>query len=854
MSGDLDTLAGDSLAGPQTRREREQPVLLGTGASLGRYLVLERLGMGGMGVVYAAYDPQLDRKVAIKLVRPTAASGSIGDVRMRLLREAQAMAKLSHPNVVAVHDVGTVDGQIFVAMEFIDGVTLRAWLDAEPHSWTAALAVLRDAGRGLAAAHAQGLVHRDFKPDNVMIGKGGRVVVMDFGLVRAEGREIETAQPGVSGGLDSGIELDAPFDSNLTEVGSVIGTPAYMAPEQLSGANADPRSDQFSFCVALYEALYGQRPFAGRTVGQLVAEIVDGEVQPEPRGTTVPRWLRAVVVRGLATEPRHRHRSMDELLIALGRDPSRRRRVIAVAGAVVLASAVAVGVVVRTSQERAEQTRAECEAAGQSIDAVWNAEARASLERALLATESPFAGTSYERMTAWLDPWAARWARERTEVCVRAQLDQQLGADGYARAVVCFDEQRDRLAALLDAFGSPDALMVAGAAKAAASFSQLESCADERVVAQRPVVPEALASSPERAEVGRLLVRASARADAGDYVGALALAREALATATMLGWDPLEAEARLLAASIHGELGDYEDVTRELRAAYKLAVTSGNDALAARASIMLLRVYGYQLARAREGLAWADVAEALLERLDRGESLDAAQLANNIALAHEVLGDYDESERWHMRALELRTRVLTADHPETGHSYANLGNLALRRNDLDAALRWHQRALAVRSAGLGPNHPDVGRSHANTGRVQLARGQLDEALEHFRRSNAIFEATFGRRHTVNARVLVSIGRVHRERGEFRVALEHFSEALDIQRELLGDQHPDTAQTKLDIGLVEIDLGELEAAQASLAAAAAGFEAALGVEHAHTAAIVDGFARLCASGHPPACAR
>jgi tetratricopeptide (TPR) repeat protein len=367
-------------------------------------------------------------------------------------------------------------------------------------------------------------------------------------------------------------------------------------------------------------------------------------------------------------------------------------------------------------------------------------------------------------------------------------------------------------------------------------------------------VPEQLANSPERAAVGRSLARASALSDAGDYVGALALAREALATATMLAWDPLEAEARLLAASIHSELGDHEEVTRELRAAYKLAVTSGSDTLAARASIMLLRVYGYHLARAREGLAWADVAEALLERLDRQESLDAAQLANNVALAHEVLGDFDESERWHMRALELRTRVLTAEHPETGHSFGNLGNLALRRNDLDAALRWHQRALAVRSAGLGPNHPDVGRSHANIGRVQLARGQLDEALEHFRQSLALFDVIFGRRHAVTARVLDSIGRVHRERGEHELALEYFSQALDIQRELLGEQHPDTAQTLLDIGLLQIATRQFEPAYESLQAAASGFEAALGVEHSFGSAVADAFARLCASGHPPACAR
>ncbi|HVI00461.1 MAG TPA: serine/threonine-protein kinase [Enhygromyxa sp.] len=852
MSGDLETLAGDSTSGDW--RPEPEPLQLATGSTLGRYLVLERLGMGGMGVVYAAYDPQLDRKVAIKLVRPTSSHGSVGDVRTRLLREAQAMAKLSHPNVVAVHDVGTVDKQIFVAMEFIDGVTLRAWLDVEPRDWRAALACLREAGRGLAAAHAHGLVHRDFKPDNVMIGKHGRVVVMDFGLVRAEARELETESP--SAEHRSTSELDAPFDSVLTQVGSLLGTPAYMAPEQLSGADVDPRSDQFSFCVTLYEALYGQRPFAGRTVAQLVTAILDGAIEPEPRGTAVPRWLRAVVVRGLATKPRDRFASMDELLAALGRDPSRRRRWLAVGGAVVLASAAAVGLGARASQLQEQRTLAECDAAGQAIEQVWSPSARASLERALLATASPFASTSYERMAAWLDPWAARWARERTEVCVRARVDEQLGADAYAQAVACFDEQRDHLAALLDAFASPeakiDAQMVAGAAKAAASFSQLESCADERMVAQRPVVPATLANSPERAAVARSLARASALSDAGDYVHALALAREALASATMLGWDPLEAEARLLAASIHGELGDYEEVTRELRVAYRLAVSSGSDVIAARSSIMLLRVYGYQLARAREGLAWADVAEALLERLDRQASLDGAQLANDVALAHEVLGDFDESERWHMRALELRTRVLSADHPETGHSFGNLGNLALRRNDLDAALRWHQRALAVRRAGLGPSHPDVGRSHANIGRVQLARGQLDDALEHFHRSLEIFDAIFGRRHRVNARTLDGIGRAHRDRGEHALALEYLSQALDIQRESLGEQHPDTAQTLLDIGLLQIATGQLESAHASLRAAAAGFEAGLGVGHSFTVAVADAFARLCASGHAPAC--
>ncbi|MBA2543935.1 MAG: serine/threonine protein kinase, partial [Deltaproteobacteria bacterium] len=240
-----------------------EPERLERGTALGRYIVIDVLGEGGMGVVYSAYDPELDRKVAIKLLqaRPDSSAGSQGTSGQTwLLREAQAMARLSHPNVIAVHDVGTLSGhRVFIAMEQVDGVTLRVWLRDKVRPWREVIQIMTAAGTGLAAAHASGLVHRDFKPDNVLVDNNGRVRVMDFGLARLHPDETGERLDRQSDAL---IEARSPLSAPLTIAGTVIGTPAYMAPEIGDGMLADARSDQFSFGVALYEALYRGRPFA----------------------------------------------------------------------------------------------------------------------------------------------------------------------------------------------------------------------------------------------------------------------------------------------------------------------------------------------------------------------------------------------------------------------------------------------------------------------------------------------------------------------------------------------------------------------------------------------------------------
>ena len=331
-------------------RTTEPVVALGD--QIGRYVVLRRLGAGGMGVVFAAYDPQLDRKIALKLLRTGIGLGE-REANARLVREAQAIARLSHPNVVAVYDVGTAgaDADLYLAMEFVEGDTLTHWLRRWERPWPEIVAMFVEAGRGLAAAHAVGLLHRDFKPDNVLVGSDGRVRVSDFGLARSAVTDDE-------GGGHHPVPALSDLRTPLTGTGAILGTPRYMAPEQLRGASVTATADQFSFCVALYEALYGQHPLPGETA----AEMADGTARmaAPPASSVVAPALATILARGLDPQPARRFPSMTALLEQLippAPRPRPRRLALVAFGAasLVLAGAGAAMVLRPDSQTSADQ-------------------------------------------------------------------------------------------------------------------------------------------------------------------------------------------------------------------------------------------------------------------------------------------------------------------------------------------------------------------------------------------------------------------------------------------------------------------------------------------------------------------
>jgi hypothetical protein len=359
MAGD-DELARTATA-PGAAAAKEAPAL---GDTLGRYKLEREIGTGGMGVVHAAFDPDLERRVALKVLRTV----DSGEARQRLLREARALARLTHANVVTVHEVGSANGRDYVAMELIDGETLADWLKAAPRTKQEILAAFAAAGRGLAAAHAAGLVHRDFKPHNVLRRNDGRIVVTDFGLAR---------------GVEAAIELEATMRlqdaqaqspstpsslGGLTQTGSVLGTPAYMAPEQWSGESVGPAADQFAFSVALWEALAGERPFKGTTLEALRADVRRGPSELDD--SKLPRDLRAPLKRGLHPEPKQRWPSMDALLAAIIRAKRPRGVLVAIIGAAVVATGVAY--MVFATDDKPESAAPACETPVVEPAVVWS--------------------------------------------------------------------------------------------------------------------------------------------------------------------------------------------------------------------------------------------------------------------------------------------------------------------------------------------------------------------------------------------------------------------------------------------------------------------------------------------------
>ena len=367
----------ESTAGPQRPRDTgpsqgrgERTTAAGTDVAddapahvgqIGRFIVLRRLGAGGMGVVYLAYDNALDRKLAVKVIRGLSPDP---EMTLRMQREARAMAKLSHPNVLQIYEVGESEGSLFLAMEYVDGGPLGAWLSdhapsamasgtsAARFDWRAIVGIFVQAGRGLAAAHQAGLVHRDFKPDNVLVGADGVARVADFGLARL----LEEAPQESIARRTTELALLA----TLTGTRGIMGTPAYMSPEQHAGAPTDARTDQFSFCVALWEALHGERPFTGETMEALAQAIARGLPAEPPAGSRVPAWLRAALLRGLAADPERRWPSMPALLAVLTDDPLARRRRRLLTAAAALAGVATIGTLVHFTVEG--QTRADVEA------------------------------------------------------------------------------------------------------------------------------------------------------------------------------------------------------------------------------------------------------------------------------------------------------------------------------------------------------------------------------------------------------------------------------------------------------------------------------------------------------------
>ncbi len=665
---------------------------------VGRYLIRGRVGVGGMGVVYAADDVALGRRVAIKLLH---GAGSEGQARGRILREAQALARLSHPNVVQIYEVGEVGRQVFVAMEFVEGLTLGQWQHQQARSWRELLDVYLQAGRGLAAAHAVGLVHRDFKPENVLVGADERVRVLDFGLARTDGE-------GAPAELrPAGDVLLQP----ITTTGAMLGTALYMSPEQWRASPADPRSDQFSFCVALHAALFDVHPFGGTTVHELRTRVLAGVVVNPPG--RVPGRLRRALLRGLRIDPEQRFPDMPALLAELER--VQRGRPLAWLGLGVLALGIGAALGGRWSAPEELAAPDVCAGGAAQAQAVWGPTRRAAVRRAFLATERSDALGLWSQVAAQLDDYTDEWVAGHAIACGEAMAGEGPRrprkdlSEGPYLTMACLDRSLGELRALTDAFIEDADVVIGNAVKAAYKLRPLEECRARPVLALLTTPPADPATAVQVQALAGKLDEISALLKAGDTARGVPLAREAAAQARALAHDHTTAEALVLLGSLESLAGEYPAAERSLFDAALLAERGDNRAALARARTELVFVIGYGQRRFDEALQWGELAGNAMHQLGRGGALEV-RLRSAKGLVLRARGDLPAARIELLAALTLAESTLGPDHPGVATALGNLAAVEADSGDREAAGAALRRALEIRERALGVEHPDTRRA------------------------------------------------------------------------------------------------------------------------------------------------
>jgi eukaryotic-like serine/threonine-protein kinase len=817
---------------------------------IAQYHVLRQIGGGGMGLVFAAWDPSLDRVVAIKVLRDPWAPAS-GDA---LRREAVALARLRHPNVVSVFEVGEHDGQMYLAMEYVEGETLRAWLQA----WSAEpqrdvrrlLEVFIAAAHGLAAAHAAGLVHRDVKPENIMIDADGRVRLMDFGLARSDGRT--EPSPTTASSADDGSPATTSSNSR-----GLVGTPAYMAPEQFDGLAPTAATDQFALCACLYEALYGRRARPSRMDAAAVAAAMPVAF---PGDGKVPRRLQTIIARGLALAPAERWPSMAALAEALRRQQrSRWDRWAAPTGLGVAIAGVLAGAVVARSDD------ALCTGADAQLQGVWDPDRASAIASGSLDAAPSFAADAWSRLVPELDAYRDAWLDAHEGTCEAAQIRGEISTEQMDLRMACLADRRRHLGALVDVISEGGAEALATAEQATAALPSIDACSDVHYVARqgyRTGMPDA------RAELDDRLARSTALLNAGDPQGARAIAQEAVEAAIASEDGAGLARAELALGKAQESLLESTLAHDMLVRAYASARTHHLGDVAAEAAVVLVRVCAIGLSRFDEGAWWLRIAE-----LDGAELDDVQHTVRRELAAADLLDASGKSRDAVVHAENARERLretVGSDDRTFASASLELGRLQLLTGDLDRGSELIAEGAATLERALGPEHPANARGQRALAHAARLRADVPTAIEHARRALALAESAVGPDHISLAPYLESLARtlslagreaeaiavldravalsapqpphdvllvhLYSLRGHIytfidpKLALAAQERAHDLARAALGEQHRLTVRAMVDKGSLLGQLGRTAEATETLSVALSIGKAVLGAEH------------------------
>ncbi len=849
---------------------------------IGRYVIRRHIGSGGMGAVYLAYDSKLRRSVALKLLhRGTGSPGSLERRRRRLLREAHGLARLSHPNVVQVHDVDTHGEHLFLVMDYVEGCTLKEWLEV-PRSWREILEVFRQAGEGLAAAHSAGLIHRDIKPSNVLISSQGQAKVIDFGLVRvddlsssSEGPHEVTEEgelgefsnsfpsfqssrssrssrsfrsPAVScaaenSGLVQGSESGD--EDDLTIPGAVLGTLAYIPPEIFSGASADARSDVYSFCVSLYEALYGSRPFAGETRDLVICQIIEGRRQPPPSGRAIPRWLTETCLRGLAVDPAKRPASMVELLAELSpRRELKRRLLPAVAGIVGIigAAVAAIAVAAAISPAPSQGCGAESE-----IPVFWSMSDRAAVRGASagLGLRRPL--EDFAALDHFFSQRSAEFQELQPAICNAAQ-SPEAAASQRCLATVARDHHKlvkrivgGQLEILSQVIEEPgllqDPSICADPKFVAAQVHGVAATGDKTAAAAMDGadVVEVIAALEEEIEWAYELF------NDGRYREALGTAKMVQEAAEVVRNVGLEARAWHLRGRVESILADPQSA-ESLAMAQMLAAEVGGERSMMISILDRARALVGPRGTPEEAELWARRVEKKFAKRGLGP-LDRAKL-------HLVLGEiaiakaeFAEARRHLEACLDLRQRYLGEQHPQIAEALSNLAVVVDLQGQSRAAIKLYRQALALREANLRPEHPQIAVILVGLGGVLARVGEVSESEAVYARALEIDRKAFGDEHPRVATILHNLGISARQRGQLDRAYKLYTESLAIRRKSLGPLHPEVADSLNALAILDKLRGDGESALSRYHEALMIRERQLGSGHPRVASTLGSLANL-----------
>lgn len=732
--------------------------LLEPGTKVGRYTLLALLGRGGMGAVYKAYDAQLDRNIALKLLLGLSNRQNVlSEEAARLLREAKTLASLSHPNIVTVFDAGLDSHGVFVAMELCEGVDLSRWLE-HPHPPAEVIELFCRAGQGLAAAHAKGYVHRDFKPANVMVGPEGSVRVLDFGLAHLASRRRREAR-----------STPTDVDEFTTSADIILGTPAFMAPEQWNGEDVDARTDQFSFCLALFWALYGHSPFDASSTEEKERRTLQGEVTFHPRDGKVSRRLparvRKALLRGLEPRSEDRFPSMEALLTELR--PRARRRLASALGFVALSSSIGAWAAwpESTTERCARQAR-------ERTSALFSEGTRSDVRASVLRYSAP-QDHLFMRFERHVDAYVERWRQASEENCVATFVALKSAPAKFERVSQCLDGTGEFLEAALQALiDAKSEAQFHARLNVTYQLRPIEECRDtESARYSLPVDPLLRQRVSKLYEsLNRLPITA-----ADDVAEATTQARDLLVRAREIGFEPLTAGALGQLGKLLIFSGEYEQSVEVLSDTIRIASQSGEAYVEAEAWTDLIGSYR-SLGNHDRALSIVLATESAVHR-SHSELLRTWML-NNIGGVYASQGDHERAADYIERALDAKRELLGEDHPDVAISTANLARVLMDRADYEHAQPYVERSYEILGTSLGPNHPKTRIAMLMMIRLAFRRGHDEQAIA-LGRSFLTARSAVHDDPTIRASVELILGRALARQGNHSEARQAARRALEL---------------------------------------------------------------------------